>query len=284
MQEMKPIKEGKVREIYDNGDSLIMVATDRISCFDVILNNEVTKKGAVLIQMSKFWFDMTEDIIPNHMISVDVKDMPEFFQQEKFDGNSMMCRKLEMLPIECIVRGYITGSGWESYKKTGKVCGIELPEGLKESDKLPEPIYTPSTKAEIVGGRESYVYRYEGKLNDIPNAAVILSYPKEAFGNPRALRVFKSTNAELSTQEILDTYSRRWPMELFFVKARENLHWINIKSSCFYKKWSIAGSRFRNDRVILCNFQYLLNYRRNKTEIAGTEFVFHKFCSCYFLM
>ena len=149
MQEMKPIKEGKEREIYDNGDSLIMVATDRISCFDVILNNEVTKKGAVLTQMSKFWFDMTEDIIPNHMISVDVKDMPEFFQQEKFNGNSMMCRKLEMLPIECIVRGYITGSGWESYKKTGKVCGIELPEGLKESDKLPEPIYTPSTKAEI---------------------------------------------------------------------------------------------------------------------------------------
>ena len=146
---MKPIKEGKVREIYDNGDSLIMVATDRISCFDVILNNEVTKKGAVLTQMSKFWFDMTEDIIPNHMISVDVKDMPEFFQQEKFNGNSMMCRKLEMLPIECIVRGYITGSGWESYKKTGKVCGIELPEGLKESDKLPEPIYTPSTKAEL---------------------------------------------------------------------------------------------------------------------------------------
>ena len=99
-----------------------------------------------------------------------------------------------------------------------------------------------------VGGREFYVYRYEGKFNDIPNAAVILSYPKEAFGNPRALRVFKSTNAELSTQEILDTYSRRWPMELFFVKARENLHWINIKSSCFYKKWSIAGSRFLSYR------------------------------------
>ena len=96
MKELKPIKEGKVREIYDNGDSLIMVATDRISCFDVILNNVVTKKGTVLTQMSKFWFDLTEDILPNHMISVDVKDMPEFFQQEKFDGNSMMCRKLEM--------------------------------------------------------------------------------------------------------------------------------------------------------------------------------------------
>ena len=149
MQNLKPIKEGKVREIYDNGDSLIMVATDRISCFDVILNNEVTKKGTVLTQMSKFWFDMTEDILPNHMISVDVKDMPEFFQQEKYDGKSMMCRKLNMLPIECIVRGYITGSGWASYQENGTVCGIQLPEGLKESDKLPEPIYTPSTKAEI---------------------------------------------------------------------------------------------------------------------------------------
>ena len=149
VQEMKPIKEGKVREIYDNGDTLIMVATDRISCFDVILDNTVTKKGTVLTQMSKFWFNMTEDVIPNHMVSADVKDMPEFFRQPKFDGNSMMCKKLEMLPIECIVRGYITGSGWESYKKNGTVCSIKLKEGLKESDKLPEPIYTPSTKAEI---------------------------------------------------------------------------------------------------------------------------------------
>ena len=143
---MKPIKEGKVREIYDNGDSLIMVATDRISCFDVILKNIVSKKGTVLTQMSKFWFDLTKDILPNHMISTDVKDMPEFFQKPEYDGNSMMCKKLEMLPIECIVRGYITGSGWKSYQENGTVCGIKLPEGLKESDKLPEPIYTPSMK------------------------------------------------------------------------------------------------------------------------------------------
>ncbi len=148
-KQFSPVKEGKVREIYDIGDALVLVATDRISCFDVILNNIVTKKGTVLTQMSKFWFEMTEDILPNHMLSVDVKDMPEFFRNEKFDGNSMMVKKLNMLPVECIVRGYITGSGWESYKKTGKVCGITLPEGLVESDKLPEPIYTPSTKAEI---------------------------------------------------------------------------------------------------------------------------------------
>jgi len=153
-----PIKEGKVREIYDNGESLIMVATDRISCFDVILHNTVTKKGTVLTQMSKFWFDMTQDIIPNHMLSVDVQDMPAFFRQPRFDGNSMMCRKLEMLPIECIVRGYISGSGWASYQKNGTVCGITLPEGLKESDKLPEPIYTPSTKAEIGDHDENISY------------------------------------------------------------------------------------------------------------------------------
>ena len=146
---MKPVKEGNVRQIYDNGDSLIMVATDRISCFDVILNNVIEKKGTVLTQMSKFWFDYTKDIMDNHMISTDVKYMPEFFQTPEFEGKSMLCKKLKMLPLECIVRGYITGSGWASYKKDGTVCGIKLPEGLKESEKLPEPIYTPSTKAEI---------------------------------------------------------------------------------------------------------------------------------------
>ena len=146
---MKPIKEGKVREVYDNGNSIIMVATDRISAFDVILKNKIVNKGAVLTQMSKFWFDLTSDIVPNHMLSTDVKDMPEFFQNDEYKGKSMMCKKLTMLPIECIVRGYITGSGWASYKENGTVCGISLPAGLKESDKLPEPIYTPSTKAEI---------------------------------------------------------------------------------------------------------------------------------------
>lgn len=149
MKEYTPVKEGKVREIYDTGDSLVMVATDRISAFDVILKNRITSKGKVLTQMSDFWFDLTKDIIPNHKISIDVRDMPEFFRNENFRGRSMLCRKLTMIPIECIVRGYITGSGWASYQKDGTVCGIALPAGLKECDKLPEPIYTPSTKAEI---------------------------------------------------------------------------------------------------------------------------------------
>lgn len=158
MADLKLLYEGKVREVYDNGDSLIMVATDRISAFDNILKNKITDKGAVLTQMSKFWFDFTKDIVPNHMLSVDVKDMPEFFHKDEYTGNSMKVKKLSMLPIECIVRGYITGSGWESYKKNGTVCGIRLPEGLLESDKLPEPIYTPSTKAEIGDHDENISY------------------------------------------------------------------------------------------------------------------------------
>ena len=158
MEQFSPVKEGKVREIYDIGDSLIMYATDRISAFDVILKNKVTNKGRVLTQMSRFWFDYTKDVIPNHMLSVDVNDMPAFFRTEEFRGRSMLCRKLTMIPVECIVRGYITGSGWESYKKNGTVCGIQLPEGLKECDKLTEPIYTPSTKAEIGDHDENISY------------------------------------------------------------------------------------------------------------------------------
>ncbi|MDD7409455.1 MAG: phosphoribosylaminoimidazolesuccinocarboxamide synthase [Anaerovoracaceae bacterium] len=149
MTEYKPVKSGKVREIYDIGDSLVMVATDRISAFDVILKNKVENKGAILTQMSEFWFGFTKDIVSNHMISTDVNDMPEFFRKPEFDGNSMLCKKLHMIPVECIVRGYITGSGWAGYQKDGMVCGIKLPEGLKESQKLDQPIYTPSTKAEI---------------------------------------------------------------------------------------------------------------------------------------
>ncbi len=158
MQEYQPVKKGKVREIYDVGSSLIMVATDRISAFDVILKNKVFDKGAILTQMSRFWFDYTADIVPNHMLSTDTADMPEYFRTEWFARRSMKCKKLTMLPIECIVRGYITGSGWKSYQQDGTVCGIRLPEGLIESERLPEPIYTPSTKAEIGDHDENVSY------------------------------------------------------------------------------------------------------------------------------
>lgn len=161
MKEYKPFKSGKVRELYDVGDSLVMVCTDRISAFDNILKEPVPQKGAVLNKMSKFWFDFTRDIVPNHMLSIDVQDMPEFFRQPEFDGNSMKTRKLAMFPVECIVRGYITGSGWESYEKEGHICGIKLPAGLKECQKLPEILFTPSTKAAI-GEHDQNISMEEG--------------------------------------------------------------------------------------------------------------------------
>ena len=237
MTEFKPIKEGKVREIYDLGDSLVIVASDRISCYDVILKNIISKKGTVLTQMSKFWFDMTKDILPNHMITTDVNEMPEFFRQPQFTGNSMQCKKLEMLPIECIVRGYITGSGWESYKKDGTVCGIKLPEGLKESDKLPEPIYTPSTKAEIGEHDENISYEqsvahlekyfpgkgeeYASKLRDYTIAlykkcadyaltkGIIIADTKFEFG------LDEDGNMVLGDEMLTPDSSRFWPADVY---------------------------------------------------------------------
>ena len=143
-------KSGKVREIYDLGKTLLIVATDRVSAFDVILPQGVPGKGYVLTRLSEFWFRETADIVPNHMISTDPADFPKRFRahSEKLAGRSMLVEKTEPLPVECVVRGYLSGSGWEEYANAGSVCGIELPGGLVESQKLPEPIFTPATKAE----------------------------------------------------------------------------------------------------------------------------------------
>ncbi len=235
MENLKLLYEGKVREVYDNGDSLIMVATDRISAFDNILKNKITDKGAVLTQMSKFWFDFTKDIVPNHMISVDVNDMPEFFRSDEYKGRSMMCKKLKMLPIECIVRGYITGSGWASYKENGTVCGIKLPEGLVESDKLPEPIYTPSTKAEIGDHDENISFEksievlekvypgkgeyYAAKIKDCTielykkcaeyalSKGIIIADTKFEFG------LDENDNVVIGDEMLTPDSSRFWPLE-----------------------------------------------------------------------
>ena len=235
MKEYTPVKEGKVRELYDADDSLIMVATDRISAFDHILQNDIVDKGVVLTQMSKFWFDFTSDVVPNHMISTDVNDMPVFFRNEKFEGRSMMCRKLEMLPLECIVRGYITGSGWASYQETGEVCGIKLPEGLQESQQLPEPIFTPSTKAEIGDHDENISYEksievlerdypghgeeYAAKVRDLTIAVykkcadyarehgIIIADTKFEFG------LDENGEIVLADEVLTPDSSRFWPLE-----------------------------------------------------------------------
>ena len=149
--DIKPDAQGKVRDIYDLGDKLLMVATDRISAFDYILEDEIPHKGAVLTQISLFWLDQLKDVIGNHLISADVADLPEQFKPyaDYLRGRFMLVKKAEMFPVECIVRGYLAGSGLKEYQKQGTVCGIQLPEGLVNSSKLPEPIFTPSTKAEI---------------------------------------------------------------------------------------------------------------------------------------
>ena len=142
---------GKVRDIYDLGGQLLIVATDRISAFDVVMPNPIPDKGRVLTQLSKFWFDLTKDIVPNHIISLDVKDFPQACRpyENTLRDRSMLVVKTEVVPVECVVRGYLSGSGWSEYEKTGEVCGIPLSKGLVESSKLEEPIFTPATKAEL---------------------------------------------------------------------------------------------------------------------------------------
>ena len=152
--EFKTLKlrgRGKVRDIYDLGDRLLIVATDRISAFDVVMPNPIPDKGRILTQLSNFWFDLTKEIVPNHVLSTEVGGYPKECQpyQEMLRSRSMLVVKTEVLPVECVVRGYLSGSGWEEYQKTGEVCGIKLPKGLRESSKLEEPIFTPATKAEI---------------------------------------------------------------------------------------------------------------------------------------
>lgn len=148
---LKLFKKGKVRDVYELDDKLLIVATDRISCFDVILSCGIPYKGKILTQLSVFWFDFVKDLIPNHLISSDTGEFPEQLKEYKdvLRHRSMLVKKSKLIPVECVVRGYLSGSGWKEYQKSQSICSIKLPAGLKESDKLPEPIFTPSSKEEV---------------------------------------------------------------------------------------------------------------------------------------
>ena len=288
MKEYTPVKEGKVRELYDADDSLIMVATDRISAFDHILQNAIVDKGVVLTQMSKFWFDFTSDVVPNHMISTDVNDMPEFFRNEKFEGRSMMCRKLEMLPLECIVRGYITGSGWASYQETGEVCGIKLPEGLQESQQLPEPIFTPSTKAEIGDHDENISYEksievlerdypghgeeYASKVRDLTIAVykkcadyarehgIIIADTKFEFG------LDENGEIVLADEVLTPDSSRFWPLEGYKVGKSQPSY-----DKQFVRDWLKAnpGSDYKLPQDVID--KTIAKYKEAYTLLTGKE-------------
>ncbi len=173
--DIKPDYQGKVRDIYDLGDKLLLVTTDRISAFDYILDDEIPYKGQVLTQLSLFWFDLLSDVVENHLISADVADLPEQFQPyaDYLRGRFMLVKKAEMFPVECIVRGYLTGSGLKDYQATGSLCGIALPEGLVNSSKLPETLFTPSTKAEIGDHDENISFDQTVALIGADNAQAI---------------------------------------------------------------------------------------------------------------
>ena len=223
---MKKISSGKVREVYEvDENSLMMVVSDRISAFDVILPTMVKDKGKVLNKISEFWFDYVKDIIPNHIITTKFEEFPEEFQKEEFRDRSMLVKKLKMLPIECIVRGYITGSGWKSYKENGTVCGIKLPEGLKESEKLPEPIFTPTSKAteghdmnisfdevcDLIGKglaekvRDMTIKIYTKCANYAKTKGIIIADTKFEFG------LDENENLVLADEVLTPDSSRFWP-------------------------------------------------------------------------
>lgn len=231
---MKKISSGKVREIYEVDDNrLMMVVSDRISAFDVILPANVKDKGKVLNQISEFWFDYVKDIIPNHIITTKLEEFPEEFQTEEFEGRSMLVKKLKMLPIECIVRGYITGSGWKSYKENGTVCGIKLPDGLQESEKLPEPIFTPSTKAEeghdinisfeetckLIGRdlaekvRQKTIEVYSKCADFAKSKGIIIADTKFEFG------LDEDGNLVLADEVLTPDSSRFWPADEYEVRS-----------------------------------------------------------------
>jgi phosphoribosylaminoimidazole-succinocarboxamide synthase len=182
---ISPAARGKVRDIYDLGNKLLIVATDRLSAFDVVMPTPIPDKGKVLTQLSLFWFELLKDVIPNHVLSATEFPAPFDAFREQLTGRSMLVRKTQPLPIECVVRGYLSGSGWKEYKATGKVCGIALPSGLRESDKLPEPIFTPATKA-TTGHDENISFERAAGLIGAPLAEKVRAVSLEIYNRAAA--------------------------------------------------------------------------------------------------
>ena len=185
--DIKPDAQGKVRDLYDLGDSLLLVASDRISAFDYILEDEIPHKGEVLTRISCFWFELLDGVVENHLVSTDVADLPEQFKPyaDYLNGRFMLVRKAEMFPVECIVRGYLAGSGLKEYQREGTVCGIQLPEGLVNSSKLPEPIFTPSTKAEIGDHDENISFERCAQLIGDEDAAALRDLSLKVYTTAR---------------------------------------------------------------------------------------------------
>ena len=221
-------KRGKVRDVYDLQDALLIVSTDRISCFDVVLPTCIPHKGSVLTQLSLFWFAFTRDIVPNHCIASDISDYPEALSEYRdiLDGRSMLVKKARSIPVECVVRGYLAGSGWKEYRESGSVCGISLPAGLKESDRLPEAIFTPATKEDEghdINVSQEHVERELGRelTNTLKEISLALYARASAYAESRGI-IIADTKFEFGIydgqviliDEILTPDSSRfWPRQ-----------------------------------------------------------------------
>jgi len=225
--------KGKVRDIYEVGDYLLLVSTDRISAFDVIMNQGIPYKGMVLTKISEFWFNFTKDIIPNHFITADVNQYPSECKEYKevLRNRSMLIKKAKLVPIECIVRGYITGSGWKDYKRTGEISGIKLPQGLQESEKFPEPLFTPSTKAEIgehdenISAEQAMHIIDKETFNAVMNATIKIYKKSSEYALTKGIIIAdtkfefgKINNEVILVDEVLTPDSSRfWPEEKYQV-------------------------------------------------------------------
>ncbi len=228
---LKLYAKGKVRDIYEVGDYLLLVSTDRLSAFDVIMNQGIPYKGMVLTKISEFWFNLTKDIIPNHFITTDVNKYPAECKEYAgvLDGRSMLIKKAKVVPIECIVRGYITGSGWKDYKRTGEISGIKLPTGLQESEKFPDPLFTPSTKAEIgehdenISAEQALQIVDKDTFNAVKNATINIYKKASDYALTKGIIIadtkfeFGKINGEIIlVDEVLTPDSSRfWPLDKY---------------------------------------------------------------------
>lgn len=228
---VKPPKRGKVRDVYDLGDNLLIVVTDRISAYDVIMNEGIPGKGVVLNQISEYWFENTKDIIPNHVISTDVCDYPHAFHHysDILEGRSMLVKKTNPLPVECVVRGYVAGSGWKEYQESQSICGIKLPSGILESGKLDSPIFTPASKAEVGDHDENITFDQTVELIGIETAEKVRDISIALYSRARDIAdkkgiIIADTKFEFGIDEITNELilidealtpdsSRFWPKD-----------------------------------------------------------------------
>jgi phosphoribosylaminoimidazole-succinocarboxamide synthase len=284
--EIRPDAQGKVRDLYDLGDSLLFVASDRISAFDYVLKDNIPFKGEVLTRLSLFWFELLADITANHLISAEVADLPDAFKayEDELAGRFMLVKKAKMFPVECIVRGYLTGSGLKEYRQNGSVCGIALPAGLMDSSRLEQPLYTPSTKAEIGDHDENVSFAYTVNLLGNEDAAALCEKSLAIYGAAHdyaATRgiIIADTKFEfgcikdeiiLADEVLTPASSRFWPQDGYEPGKSQSSFDKQFVRDWLTANWDMQGTPPRLPKEIIeaTSAKYIQAYEL----ITGTEF------------